>query len=315
MHEPDDNGIVRVKDGENDYEVRYHVPAPLKPGERGLVISFPLEVGNGILNSPLGQLDPQELRFSALFWDVLDLPYNPLTGPSGSSAEEDFLSAANMFQRTAGDLKGKCDVAYAVKAFHLGVFRIHDKREPNQWSMARGERSISFIGTEEQIAGGGAIIELHQCIPVPNKDVALADVLEFKRRRQPELIALRTHLDEIYAKVREDPARPLEGRQEIDKLQVAIESHLKVSLETKFPLRLSGWKASVGFDITSAASAGFATYAASLNIGAAFLAAGATALIPKLSVKSDIGLQGRGSSESPFEYVSSYHRELFRPRT
>lgn len=287
----------------------------LKDGERGLVISIPLRISGDSLESPTGQLDPQELRFALLFWDKLDLPMSPIIGPGGSSPEEDFLRDAGLFQRThsAGHSRGGGQLSSLAMQAHLAAYRALEAREPGRWSMARGDRSISFITEEEALPGRGLLVSLHECVPVPDKEVPLQEILEFRSMRRAELLALRTYLEDLYQHIKGAPDRPL-AELKIEGLKKAIQDHLAVSLETKFPLRLAGWKAGISFDVTAGIKAGVAAYTLGLpllpSIGTGML----TTLAPKLQVKSDIGLRGHGSQGTPFEYVSSFHRDLFRVR-
>jgi hypothetical protein len=63
--------------------------------ERGLVISCPIEISGSGMTVKSTALDPQELRFSLLFWDKLDFPTNNFVG-MGVDAEAQFLQSEGL---------------------------------------------------------------------------------------------------------------------------------------------------------------------------------------------------------------------------
>lgn len=284
-------------------------PTRLAANQRGLVISSPIFIeGNSL--SAKGELDRQELRLSLLFWDVLDYPRNFLFSSDGDD-EADFLERSGVLRRSESRLLGGGGQASNLFALgHVGVFRGLDQREPGQWSLARGERSFSF--SDQDFSGRrGILFELHSCLPVPSQDVPLEDVLNFKEKRLPELLSLRHSLEDIYQEITSspDPSQALSTRK--SKLDRSIADHIAASRETTFPLRLTNIKARLDWKTFASGLATFqATALAGLPLTTAALSGLATAAAASCS--ADVSLANRRESSSPFEYISSFHSELFR---
>src|SRR5437667_6766069 len=88
-------------------------------------------------------LDPQELRFSLLFWDKLDFPHNNLVA-LGLDAEAQVLQSAGILSRTWVRIIGGGDSTSMFILGHVAAFRILDEREPGVWSLGAGKNAISF---------------------------------------------------------------------------------------------------------------------------------------------------------------------------
>ncbi|MGX9147263.1 DUF6236 family protein [Mesorhizobium sp. 128a] len=135
------------------------------------------------------------MRSNLLFWDRLDFPAQNMIA-FGLDADAQFLKSAGVLQRTVVGLSGG-SMGDVLRAAHVGAFRLLDKNEPGQWSIATGERSLSFASNDID-EGRGVLVKLYNAIPVPNKDASLVDILEFREKRRSELLALRHHLESVY---------------------------------------------------------------------------------------------------------------------
>jgi hypothetical protein len=270
---------------------------------RGLVISSPLEHSSGRLLIKSNHLDPQELRFSLLFWDRLDHPDNNLISLR-SSPDAEFLIKAGVLTRTRIQVRGAGSLEDGFRFAHITAFRELDKREPGVWSLATGERSISFLDSELE-QGRGALVRLHRAIPVPDQDVHLQDILDFKQKRQAELLKLRHHLELIYGRVSDAVDGKLALQSEVEALNIAISEYIKSTRGFKISWRLASVEASI--NASGAAMAGWAAFQMGLPATDAALVGAAASI----SIKSGFGLSRGMKTEKPYRYVSSYHRELF----
>jgi len=272
------------------------------------VISPPVEHSAGQLLIKTSELDPQELRFSLLFWDKLDYPSNNLIGmPAGRDAE--FLEAAGILTRTHVTIRGGGDMADLYRQAHIDAFTRLDSAEPGTWSIATGERSISFLDNELAV-GRGALVTIHRAIPVPDKAVHLQELLDFKAKRQSELLALRHHLEAIYQRVASASDDQLALNSAIEALDCAVTDYIKSTRGLGMTMRLASLEASINI---GALGAGVVAYAKGLSASDAILmglVAGAGSLI---AIKGGFGLSRARSAETPFRYVSSYHKDLFPP--
>ncbi len=278
---------------------------------RGLVISPPVTISETGLLIKDSNIDPQELRSYLLFWDVLDFPENNLVG-FGLSQDVQFLKDAGVLQRTRIGFSGSItDMAQGVLRAHTLAYNILDQKEAGVWSLARGEKSFSY--SEDQLkVGRGALFSLFNALPVPKYDVPLNDILEFKKKRNAELIALRIHLEKIYHRITssEDPGLSL--HTEIDDLQRSIADFIKTAKETRLPFVLSGLE--IRLDYTDIAKA-----AMGAQLGRQFAADYNLALVGELlgvvvsgiKIESGVGLRDKVITSLPFEYISSYHQQVF----
>lgn len=271
--------------------------------ERGLVISRPVEVSNNTLQV-MGSVDLQELRLSLLFWDKLDYPTNNLIH-FGLDPECQFLEGAGVLRRTDIRVIGSGQMAQAFVQAHVAAFKLLDAKEPGVWSVATGVNAVSFPEADLDL-GRGVLVSLHRAIPVPDKEVPLQDVLEFRAKRRDELMALRHHLEDIYERVISAADGALALAKETERLQRAVDNHIKIARETRFRLRLADVDASLNF--APAVGVGAITLLASGSVTHALAAAAGSAV---LSVKVGPSLKSHKATATPFRYVSSYHRELF----
>jgi hypothetical protein len=251
-------------------------------------------------------LDPQELRFSLLFWDKLDFPSNNLIGMSGGPHAE-FLASAGILQRTSITVRGSGSLEDTYRFAHIAAFRQLDAAQPGVWSIATGERSISFLDSELDV-GRGALVGLHRTIPVPDKDVHLQDVLDFRAKRQAELAALRHYLDAIYEQVAGASDAPLAWNSKVEALDHAVSDYIKSTRGSGFRWRLASLEASVS--IAGGPIAGLAAQSLGLSKAATALA---VAVGSAFSLKAGAGLSRPKPTATPFRYVSAYHEELFPP--
>lgn len=270
---------------------------------RGLVISNPMAVTYNGLHIKNTNLDRQELRANLLFWDVLDFPKNNLLG-IGPDDDTAFLISAGVIQQTTISLNGSFEMGQAALTTYLNAFRYRESQEPGAWSISTGENSLNFP-SDQVDDGRGVLVKLFHAIPVPDKEVPLADILEFRTKRRAELIALRHHLEETYQRIIISGDGPLALTTELEKLQQAISDHIKVSRETGFKLRLQDLSADL--NLTGFAGTALTSYHLGLPVLESLLAGAASSL----SINIGRSLKGRAVSSNPYRYVTSFHQQLF----
>lgn len=286
---------------------------------RGLVVRVPrTDDGEGFTIH--GNLDAQDLRSWLLFWDRLAWPFSTLIGLGGDGPDEHFLIEAGVLHRPViNDGKGLLvqEIPEILERTHVRAFMDLEKREPGQWSIALGAHSRS-LRERHMLPDAGALVELHGAFPVPNADVPLNEVIEFKNRRSDELSNLRAELDGFVAAVNQATDKEAEIRKHLATIDGACADAIKVSREWGFPVRLANVKASVELRPFVTAAGGVIGIGASLNQGlpasAAVLAGvgGAiAATAPALKISADFGWRGLKSRLGPYRYVYQYHKELF----
>jgi len=280
--------------------------------KRGLVISAPIEISGSSIRVKSTNLDAQELRFSLLFWDKLIWPSNSgIFIQSGPDAE--FLEKAKILTRPHFQLSGNgSDIIIAAQ---LKAFEAADAQEPGRWAMAQGENSI-LVAQQRLIAEGGMLVELHRAVPVPDKDVPLNEILEFRLRRYSELHRLRVELDTLLQEINSsaDPHTMLQ--QCMTKIDSSCADAIRVSKEWRFPVRLTNLKASLDLKPFSVIAGGIAGYIGTSALAETSAAIGAIAGVAAashsaLKISADFGWRGLRDRTNPYRYVSQFHNELF----
>ncbi|MFD1612008.1 DUF6236 family protein [Sphingomonas tabacisoli] len=287
---------------------------PLGENERGLLFTMPAwvdpNVGGILMNSD--HFDETEVRAALLFWDRLEVPRTPLNDYINDTIHN--LAKMGVVQRTsvrlvrgAGVIEGQCLLQGTETAFDA-----LEARDPGRWAMGVGSNSLKVMGDARMAPDRGALVRLHNVLPVPDGSVPVEQVLEFKQKRRDELLALRHELDKIYQRIDAAPDRALAEAVEGDALDRAATAALKTALEFHLPVRLSDWaiklNLNIGEAITKASLAGAASHFVMPELTA--IVAGLAGAASFLTVEGGIGLKRRPSA-GPFEYVVHYHKELF----
>lgn len=284
-------------------------PVSLSTDERGLIISNPIRIQGNEFSFD-ADLDSQHLRFALLFWDKLDWPSNKGLY-FGSAPDVDYLISCGVMVRTDADLVIGGQATDIIRESFVSTFRKRDSDQPGKWSLARGNQSLSFKDVELE-AGRGILFDLHSAIPIPDRDVHLEDILEFKRKHKDELLSLRFHLEDIYQRVRLGPDQDLAKLTALGALDQSITDFVKASHAFGMPTRLMSLTANL--DLRDAiAGCLVAERALSSGLGAttsALAGVAASSISATASFSLGVGLKGR-TPTTPFQYVSSIEQKLW----
>jgi hypothetical protein len=278
--------------------------------KRGLVISAPIEInGNSVLIKSTSP-DLQELRASLLYWDRLAWPTNNAIFIDGG-ADINYLEGAKILARPRYAFSGQgADILVRTQTEALLDL---DKEEPGIWSLSQGENSI-LVKSGALTQDNGIALELYRAIPVPDKDVPLAEVLEFRLKRYDELQSLRVEIDGLVETVNssQDPKEELEKC--LHRIDQKCAAAIRVGSEWQFPVRLSNLKTSVDLKPFSMVRDGLVAFLGATALGAtsAFIASltGAAAAA-SIKITGDFGWGGLRDRTNPYRYVSQFHKELF----
>lgn len=287
---------------------RYVVPK-LPENYRGLIISCPLKIDGVTLSIESSDLDRQELRVATLLWDRLVWPTSrAIYIPGGPDA--DYLQQNGLLFRPEYTFNG--DVAQGMAMTQITAFRELESREPGRWALAQGERSF-MLQTGMVTQDRGTLVELHRAVPVPDQDVPLEDVLEFKLRRADDLAALRAELDQCYLLIDSAEDRAFAELTQFKRVDAACADMVKLARET-FPFRM----ASLGMQFTAGAlSGGKAGWWAGDRlglplVGAAIGAAAGGVIKATVTMRRDLGLHKAKFTTHPYRFVYHAHDELFQ---
>ncbi|UUZ74805.1 DUF6236 family protein [Polaromonas sp. P1(28)-13] len=271
-------------------------------------MSPPIEIEGSRLFVKSSNLDPQELRFSLLFWDRLVWPSSRAIHFS-SGPDETFLESAGILTRPEYTFNG--DGAQGIARGQIQAYQELERSEPGVWALAQGENSLLLKdGLADE--GKGTLVELHRAIPVPKQDVPLAEILEFRQRRRDELMLLRHHLESFVSEIEGAADKPLALQKRVAELDQACANLLTVGKEWQFPVYLSNLKASFSLSPTKflPAVAGGWKMGEPYGLTAAAAVAAAAGAASTLDIKADYGLRSMRRPTNPYRYAFQMHEEL-----
>lgn len=283
----------------------------------GLIVSCPLEIDGTTIKIKTPRLDPQELRFSLLFWDRLVWPSSRAIH-FASGPDEQYLERLGILSRP--DFTQWGDAAQGMAKGQIQAFVDLDRKEPGQWSLAQGESSF-WVRDNIVEADSGVVLALNRALPVPNKDVPFDAILELKRKRRDELQVLRNAIDISVGLVSKADDKAGELDRQINLIDKACADALKVFSEWQFPFRMSSVDVEFDFRPLVTLGAGISSFVAASAKGLPFTDSILTGLLgsavvtsPALKIKNGLGWKGLRVRPGPYRYVSRYHDEVFGGR-
>lgn len=274
----------------------------LQKGERGLVISLPVELT--VRAAKVDPINRRDLNFSLLFWDALDLPRNNIIGLDGAEIEAT-LKSAGILRRSKVRFDGSWTAPECLIAAHAAVARALNEASPGRWAISRGDKAIA-VPKNQQEEGGGLSVELRRIIPVPDGIAPLDDVLTFREKRRPESLALRERLDDVCKAIMNSLHPSFAKTSEFDALDRAVSDYLKVSKESGLKSIMSTLVGNIAVDKAIVAAGAIAS-GITLNMP---LATAAGVVAGSMGVLSGASLKDFKRPNSPFEYIARYHDEL-----
>ena len=273
---------------------------------RGLVVTCPVEIDGGMIRIQGGTLDPQELRLALLFWDRLAWPTSNAIF-IGGAADEKFLEECGVLSRPHYVMHG--DGADIMVRTYLQAFADLDAKEPGCWALAQGRNTILLRENALEDARG-VLVSLYSAIPVPNFDVPLQEVLEFRERRRDELLALRAHIDSLYQQVTTAVDSRHQLRVCFDEIDRACADVLRVQKERGFAMRLADLKASFNLNPLTLGELALKGSEVGTQYGMPTLGGLIGAGLAAISLNADFGFRGRNLKGNPYRYVYDFHKEL-----
>ena len=203
--------------------------------QRGIIITPNYKVtdhGRGIEIN--GVVDPINLRKYCLLWDKIDYPVNNMIRVGGGD-DIDFLmqegtatSTEIRFREMRGDQNGIIMLATQMAAYEQAC-----KNKNEEWSIAQPSSQL-LIPDNYAKQQGCLEFELYDAIQIPTGNVSLQDVIDFKKKRKPELLALRDSMDSIVDGIVASQNIPKRKDKAISKLHRDLNDFNRVMKETKF---------------------------------------------------------------------------------
>lgn len=278
---------------------------PKRPTVRGLIISPPTVI-NGQDLDITGTLNPVDLRFSLMFWDRLCWPSLPFDYCGCEDALD--LEKIGILHRPEIQIYG--NVLNIVQEAPYRALQLLEESDPGVWAIGQGENAVHAQSIEEPTTKD-LYISLLSSVPIPQKSVPIAEILEFKAKRRSELLAFRAHLDDVVAEIKGSSDSHQELINQKGKLEFACSDLRRVAREWQFPVHISDFSASLDYDIIKAFNGGSAGWAFEQSIGGN----GLTSTLIGLT-GSQFKMTGRPKFRnpklpaSPYKYAYKLNQEL-----
>ncbi len=287
---------------------------PKQSTVRGLIINNPMFVGDDEFGTNNPQLDKLELRASLLYWDRLALPKNNIISVQ-PDADVQFLISSGIILRPEVSVSGSySSMGRILATIPSEVLRNYEKEQPGMWSLGGGQNSI-LVKVGEAQETEGTLITLYNALPAPTEEVPLAEILEFKQLRRPELLALRAHFDSLSEKLNSSSGMTEELTYILRDIDTSCSNLSKVCREWQSPIYLTNLEANLNFNIGTAFASGGAAWKGietfGLGLTAKTIGATVAAIQSQISFKPGIKFRSFDRGTSPYKYVYEAEKRLF----
>tara|TARA_R110000824_G_scaffold158473_5_gene332356 strand:+ start:2578 stop:3432 length:855 start_codon:yes stop_codon:yes gene_type:complete len=202
--------------------------------ERGIIITPNYKILDSGGLQLAGGVEAVNLRKYLLFWDKIDYPVNNMIHVGGGP-DIDFLIQEGI--ATSSEVRFQKMEAYEngllFLATQMVAFEQNNKSEDKEWSIAQPTERL-IVPQEYATTQGCLEFELYDAVQIPTADVPLQDVVEFKIRRNAELLALRDSMDSIVDQIMSSQDIPKRKNKALNKLHRDLNDFNRVMKETKF---------------------------------------------------------------------------------
>ncbi|ALS73917.1 hypothetical protein AUC31_01030 [Planococcus rifietoensis] len=273
---------------------------------RGIVVSPEIVMsGKNSMSVNGGTIAPIKLRQYLLYWDQIDFPTSNII-TFGGTADTDFLESTGALKRSRVNLQMAGEFTNLFLKSQMEAFRLNNEKEVGSWSLAQPHYNL-VLDEVSGIMSRNIEVELYQSLPVPEKDVPLVDILEFKEKRKDELLEFRSLIDNLYLDIvnsgdqERDKLKSLEllarKTKEIDRLmEESFMSRLAQSLKIEFD-----WKdmaAKTGTTVLGSFTGQY-TFETGLAVG----------LLSSINVSSEMSLKPRSLPPELKDYAYLYYSQ------
>jgi len=281
--------------------------------DRGIITPSMEIISNGPSFSIKAGIPPEKLRYYSLYWDKVIVTDSNVFASGISGELETLVDAGILKKETARvNFNGRFDGSALTKLHFQGLAQVTStftNQNPGQWAIHQsGDQVIVPENMSSELIT--ADFQLTRCLPVPKADYPLDKLLEFKLKRNDELLALRSFLDELYLEIAKSADIPRSKIAQIQRLESAIHDLDNIAQQTWGERLLASRKVSLDLNygalINGAVSAGLvgSTFATPL-IGVITGAAQTIVSSLKFEVSVSNQLSASQGNQLDLSYLSS----------
>ena len=182
-----------------------------------------------------GGLSENDIKYFLLYWDKVIIPANNFVY-AGIPYEKDLVES-NIIERPIVSFQGSFSGSEIGKAMLYGESKIVEEKIKDtkiDWTIHQFNNQL-ILPDNKIIKKKIFKFELMNILPVPNDNVPIYDIIDFKQRRKDEFLALHDTLDELYFEIIKSPDSDLMQSKTIRSLQGIISDIEKIQKE-KFKL-------------------------------------------------------------------------------
>jgi len=182
-----------------------------------------------------GGLSENDIKYFLLYWDKVIIPGNNFV--YAEIPYEKDLIESNIIERPILSFQGSFSDSEIGKAMLHGESKIVEEKIKDKkidWTIHQFNNQL-ILPDDKIIKKKVFKFELMNILPVPNDNVPIYDIIDFKQRRKDEFLALHNTLDELYFEILKSPDSDLKQLKTVKNLQEIINDIEKVQKE-KFKL-------------------------------------------------------------------------------
>ena len=187
------------------------------------------------IDSKNGGLSENDIKYFLLYWDKIIIPSNNFVYVE-IPYEKDLVES-NIIERPKISFQGSFSGSEIGKAMLYGESKIVEEKINDKkvdWTIHQFNNQL-ILPDNKIIKKRIFKFELMNMLPVPNDNVPIYDIIDFKERRKDEFLALHKTLDDLYFEILKSPDSNLMQLQTIKTLKKIINDIEKVQKE-KFKL-------------------------------------------------------------------------------
>jgi len=165
------------------------------------------------IDSRKGGLSKNDIKYFLLYWDKIIIPANNFIYVE-IPYEKD-LKESNIIERPIIHFQGSFNSSDIAKAMLYDESKIVEEKIKDKkidWTIHQFNNQL-ILPDDKIIKKKVFKFELMNILPVPNDNIPIYDIIDFKLRRKDEFLALHNTLDELYFDILKSPDSDLKHKK------------------------------------------------------------------------------------------------------
>jgi hypothetical protein len=182
-----------------------------------------------------GILNKEDLNYYTLYFDEIVIPTNNII--HFGLPQENELISLNILKRPQiqisqwTSIQGEGSFDIFLESQLIIAKKLISEKSDTDWTLHQiGDSTIIMDGYNKDF--NSIKVRLQECLPVPTENVSFEQILNFKLKRNDELLALHTSIDELYIEILKSPDSNFSSKKCISELNLSIQNLEKSSNET-----------------------------------------------------------------------------------